>query len=43
MNNLDDLPKRDQENHVHDTIAKTAFEARNRQVWFCSGTVHLAT
>lgn len=26
MNNLDDLSKRDQ-NHVHDTIAKTAFEA----------------
>lgn len=26
MNYLDDLPKRDQ-NHVHDTMAKTAFEA----------------
>ncbi|CAI0913419.1 tetratricopeptide repeat protein [Serratia quinivorans] len=26
MNNLDDLPKRNQ-NHVHDTMAKTAFEA----------------
>lgn len=26
MNCLDDLPKRDQ-NHVHDTMAKTAFEA----------------